>query len=165
MLEWRDEYARKSGVGPDKVAQSRGEQNREEQRESRNGGPPSEGPQEEEAALTPPPDFEVTAEMRQWAADNHPSVNIERETEKFRNRDFKRQPSDWKSEWKNWIIRAVEYQERNSGSSGQSGREEQLLKLAQDLRWDQKDGESREDYLARIVDWNQRRIEGLGRQH
>ncbi len=60
-----------------------------------------------------PEDFAVTGEMRAWAAEKTPRVNVARETEKFIN--YWRAKSgqaatkrDWPATWKNWMFTAAE---------------------------------------------------------
>ena len=64
-----------------------------------------------QAAPTPiPPDFSITDSMRAWALLNHPTIPLERETDKFRSyflatgKVFR----DWSQAWQNWIRRAEE---------------------------------------------------------
>jgi uncharacterized protein YdaU (DUF1376 family) len=53
-----------------------------------------------------PDDFAVSDQDRRWAIDTRPDLNIELETEKFRNYEFKNTRSDWRKTWKNWILNA-----------------------------------------------------------
>lgn len=55
-----------------------------------------------------PESFSITQDLEQWAAENAPSVDIKRETEKFRDYTFKTAHSDWGGAWRNWIRRASE---------------------------------------------------------
>lgn len=73
------------------------------------------------ADLLPPPEqttprparkcpvgFEVTPELRSWAAKGHPGVDLEFETAKFRDHTFATARSDWPATWRNWIRKAAE---------------------------------------------------------
>jgi hypothetical protein len=53
-----------------------------------------------------PEAFTVTDEMRQWAAEKAPRADIERETEKFRDWEFKDAKTDWPKAWRTWMRRA-----------------------------------------------------------
>lgn len=55
-----------------------------------------------------PEDFDVTAEMREWAEREAPHVDVDRETPKLRDHTFKTAISDWPGAWRNWIRRAAE---------------------------------------------------------
>lgn len=77
--------------------------------------------QEESKALAPlpktkprsrraPPEFWPTEPMQAWAKVRAPGIDIDRETEKFRNHEFKDPKSDWNATWKNWILSAYERQ-------------------------------------------------------
>lgn len=62
-----------------------------------------------------PDDFAIDDEMRQWARSKCPGVALERETEKFANywrseTGAKAAKLDWTLTWKNWILRAADYQ-------------------------------------------------------
>ena len=59
-----------------------------------------------------PSDFEVSDEMREWAAERFPSVDVDAETEKFRDHEYARTHSDWNAVWRSWIRKAVELQQR-----------------------------------------------------
>ena len=50
-----------------------------------------------------PAEFEVTAEMREWARIDAPGVDVDRQSAKFRDHTFKTARTDWLATWKNWI--------------------------------------------------------------
>jgi hypothetical protein len=54
-----------------------------------------------------PDDFEVTAEMRAWAQDEAPGVDLATQTSAFRDWEFKDAKTDWVRAWKNWIRKSV----------------------------------------------------------
>lgn len=62
-----------------------------------------------------PDDFKVTDAMREWAAKTSPSIDIDRETESFRDHQFKDAHSDWAAAWRQWMRRAPEFK-RNGGA-------------------------------------------------
>lgn len=55
-----------------------------------------------------PAGFVLTPELRDWAATNHPGVNVDHETEKLRDHTFATARSDWPGTWRNWIRKASE---------------------------------------------------------
>jgi hypothetical protein len=55
-----------------------------------------------------PVEFEVSAEMREWAEATVPRVDIDRETLKLRNFEFKTARKDWPATWQNWLLSADE---------------------------------------------------------
>ena len=159
MVEWRDERTRKSGVLPEQVAQSREEQNRSEQRESREEGALSDCLTAKGARFSPPPNFKITESLQEWSTKNYPSVDIQGETEKFLRHEFPTSHIRWDSAWKNWIQNGHEYQQKRNGSSAKPTRREELLKLGKDLGLKSKSEESEEQFCARVEKANQRRIE------
>lgn len=54
-----------------------------------------------------PPTFEVTPDLRAWAAEKTPAVDWVLETEKFRDHTFATAISDWPGAWRNWLRRAT----------------------------------------------------------
>jgi hypothetical protein len=63
-----------------------------------------------------PTAFEVDDELRQWAVNAHPAVNLQAETAKLRDHTFKSAISDWRGAWRNWIRRADENAPKARGS-------------------------------------------------
>jgi hypothetical protein len=53
-----------------------------------------------------PNDFEVTDDMKAWAAENCPNVDLARQTAAFRDHEFKTAKRDWPAAWRNWMRRA-----------------------------------------------------------
>lgn len=69
----------------------------------------------------PLPDaFVTTPAMSEWALEKAPSVNLDRETERFMNywRGNGQPKADWVATWRNWMLKAQEDLERR----GQTGR-------------------------------------------
>lgn len=64
-----------------------------------------------------PDPFNVTGEMRQWAADRAPAVNLATETEKFVNywRGTGGTKADWVATWRTWMLKAQEDRQRHPG--------------------------------------------------
>ena len=158
MTEWRDEYTRKSGHAPDKVAQSREEQNRLEQRESRNDGALSDCQKAKGARLSPPPDFEITESLQVWATKTYPSVDIQKETDKFVRHEFPTPHTNWDNAWKNWVQNGHEFQQKRSGSSAKPSRKEQLLNVGEELCLERRPNETEDEYLDRVEKVNRQRI-------
>ncbi len=161
LLDWADEYFRKSGHTPDKVAQSRTEKNRTEQRESRQDNALSDCLKAGAQGRRAPPDFEVTKVLQEWAATNYPSVPIEKESAKFKRWEFPTPRNDWDATWKTWIQWAAEYQERKNGAPDQPNDTEELMKLGEFLGLEKRSGESDAQYCDRVDEINQRRINDL----
>lgn len=55
-----------------------------------------------------PADFEVTAELRAWAAEKAPGIDVDRETEALRDWEFRTPRSDWPATWRGWMRKASE---------------------------------------------------------
>lgn len=66
---------------------------------------------ETKRATAVPDDFPITVDLRSWAAEKVPGVNLERETEKFLNhfRSNGKTMKDWTAAWRNWMLRSAEY--------------------------------------------------------
>lgn len=56
-----------------------------------------------------PADFEVTAEMRAWAAAKFPAVDVDAQTEAMRDHEYRTPRSDWPATWRTWIRNAVNF--------------------------------------------------------
>lgn len=162
MVQWRDEYTRKSGHTPDKVAQSREDQTRPDKRESNQDGSLPDGLMAEGAGRSPPPDFEVSKVMQEWAATNYPSVDIDKETAKFVNYEFTTPCSDWNLRWKLWIQRAAEHQDNLNGTSDRSSDLNELSRLAELFGVERRADECETDFLSRVNRLNEQRISNLG---
>jgi hypothetical protein len=65
-----------------------------------------------------PVDFVITEEMRAWARQKCPTVDIDLETEKFRDHEYRDPHSDWPAAWRTWMRNAPEF--KRGGSSGAS---------------------------------------------
>ncbi|WAT31795.1 hypothetical protein [Pseudomonas sp. GXZC] len=73
---------------------------------------------EEDQKLTPlsppkrktrlPDPFHLTGQMRQWAAERVPAVDLSLETERFVNyyRGHGKTMADWPATWRNWVLKA-----------------------------------------------------------
>lgn len=67
-----------------------------------------------------PVDFEVTVGLEEWVRVRAPLVDWQRETEKFRDWEFKTPRSDWPAAWRTWMRREQDEREKN-GNSGLNG--------------------------------------------
>lgn len=78
-----------------------------------------------------PDQFMVSAEMRQWAAERCPAVDLRLTTEKFVNywRAEAKTKADWPATWRNWMLSEQEKAGRQSkgGYSGFSGNRQQQV--------------------------------------
>jgi hypothetical protein len=79
-------------------------------RKSQNPVPAKTAPKTDRGSRIPEP-FLLTLEMREYAAEKRPNVNVTEETEKFTNywraktgKDATK--LDWKATWRNWILNA-----------------------------------------------------------
>jgi hypothetical protein len=54
-----------------------------------------------------PEDFAITDDLRIWAEQKTPGVNIDAETEAFKDYEFKNAHSDWKATWRQWMRTAA----------------------------------------------------------
>ena len=91
-----------------------------------------------------PEDFEVTDQMRAWATEKFPHVDLERQTETFRDHEFGRAKTDWLATWRNWIRRSAEFGPRNGNGSGrpQQQAKPRLNQMLGDNPWDDDDDEA-----------------------
>jgi hypothetical protein len=82
---------------------------------------PPEKPKTKRATRIPD-DFEITDDMRRWAIEQGAgAIQVERETEKFRDywqaaAGSKGVKLDWSATWRNWIRRGIEDGPRGNGS-------------------------------------------------
>lgn len=65
-----------------------------------------------------PEDFTLTPDLRKWAASEAPGVNVDRETEKFKDYEFAKPRTDWLATWRNWIRTAAERAGNGVGPRG-----------------------------------------------
>lgn len=56
-----------------------------------------------------PDSFVITDELKAWALDECPGVDIAKQTAAFRDYTFKTSRSDWPSTWRNWMRKACEF--------------------------------------------------------
>jgi hypothetical protein len=55
-----------------------------------------------------PDDFVVTEELRVWAAQKVPGVDIDAETERMRDWEYKNARTDWNATWREWMRKTFE---------------------------------------------------------
>lgn len=65
-----------------------------------------------------PDDFAITDQMRKWASEKVPDMDIDFETEKFINHwtaesGSKAVKRDWAATWRNWMLNAVKFAQRD----------------------------------------------------
>lgn len=53
-----------------------------------------------------PEEFQVTEDLRTWAAANASGVDIEAQTAAFRDYEFRNGKTDWAATWRNWMRKA-----------------------------------------------------------
>lgn len=65
-----------------------------------------------------PEDFSITAEMRKWASEKVPSVDIDAQTEEFCDywRAHGKKMADWTATWRNWMRRSPQFSKTPSRS-------------------------------------------------
>lgn len=56
-----------------------------------------------------PSNFEITADLRAWAAEKFPAVDIEAQTEAFRDWEYAKPRTDWPAAWRSWIRKAADF--------------------------------------------------------
>lgn len=83
----------------------------EKSREEKNKKPPSEV---KRATRKCPAEFEVTENLRTWAAGECPTVDLTRATAKFRDHTFKTATTDWPGAWRNWVRKDAEFAQARS---------------------------------------------------
>lgn len=117
------------GFQTDSELQSSTEQSSTEQ------NPPTGGSARTRGTRIPDP-FIVTGEMRKWAAERTPNVNVNLSTEKFVNfwraksgRDATKR--DWPATWRNWLL--TDQEKAGAPRSFVERREEQALSLVEQL--------------------------------
>lgn len=71
-----------------------------------------------------PRDFPLTDEMRDWAAERAPGVDVEHEHEKFCAYWWGRgeRRSDWLASWRYWVLRDVGKPQRSPPGGGTARR-------------------------------------------
>lgn len=68
-----------------------------------------------------PADFQITEDLRTWAKAKCPAVDIDAETEKWRDHEYAEPKSDWRAAWRTWMRRAPEFQRSNGGKNEDTG--------------------------------------------
>ncbi len=72
-----------------------------------------------------PDDFEITSQMVDWAANRNLSIDLQRETEKFKDHEYRSAKTDWAACWRNWMLRAQEYHDERKSRAGRSASDSQ----------------------------------------
>lgn len=82
-----------------------------------------------------PSEFTVNDEMRVWASKETPGIDIEAETAKFMDYEFKDAKSDWLAAWRNWMRNAMKWNTgRSNGGSHYETVEEHNRRIAEEVR-------------------------------
>ncbi len=68
----------------------------------------SKSPRKPAGSKRVPADFAVDADMEAWATESAPLIDWRRETEKFRDWEFKTPRTDWAATWRTWMRKAQE---------------------------------------------------------
>lgn len=66
-----------------------------------------------------PTDFEITEDMRTWAALECPTVDVAKATAAFRDYTFKTSRSDWPATWRNWLRKDAEFNAPGAGTQAE----------------------------------------------
>lgn len=83
-----------------------------------NTTPPDGGVVAPRATRKCPESFAITSDLKEWAAEKHPRVDLVNETAKMRDHTFKIAISDWAGAWRNWIRNAETF----AGASSKAGK-------------------------------------------
>lgn len=135
---WRDK--KKQQAQQDETLQKRSsnapEQNRTDTEQNKNPlNPPAAENEKPDADPKPPADpkpkrksrlpepFNLTGDMRKWAAERTPAVNLVNETEKFVNywRGSGGTKADWPATWRTWFLKAQEDANRRLSGPQRTG--------------------------------------------
>jgi uncharacterized protein YdaU (DUF1376 family) len=76
--------------------------------------PSGSGARKSKGSKRVPGDFSVSDDMQEWAQESAPLVDWRRETEKFRDWEFKHPRTDWPATWRTWMRKAQEDAERRA---------------------------------------------------
>lgn len=135
---WRDK--KKQQAQQDETLQKRSgnapEQNRTDTEQNKNPlNPPAAENEKPDADPKPPADpkpkrksrlpepFNLTGDMRKWAAERTPAVNLVNETEKFVNywRGSGGTKADWPATWRTWFLKAQDDANRRMSGPQRTG--------------------------------------------
>lgn len=112
--------------------------------------------------LTLPSDFKMTPELENWAAELGITADLQHETEKFKAHHQSKGTlsQDWDAEWKKWVLRTLDY--NGPASLGQvkssDTSKKDLIGIAKLFGLEQKDDESDKEFMAKVMERNDRRI-------
>lgn len=79
-----------------------------------------------------PADFAITDDLRKWAAEKCPGVDIDAETEKFRDHEYRDPHSDWPAAWRTWMRNVPEFKRGNSAAPQRKTFEERMAALGEE---------------------------------
>lgn len=87
---------------------------------------------------TIPDDFQITEEMRQWATEKVPGLDIDFHTEMFcdywRSRGRDNTKRDWVAAWRNWLRKTYSDQKPRNATPRLSNAQRNLLELQQRMK-------------------------------
>jgi uncharacterized protein YdaU (DUF1376 family) len=66
-----------------------------------------------------PTNFKITDEMRVWAKDKVPGVDIDSETENFMDHQYKDVKTDWIATWRTWMRNSMTFKPSNGNGHNQ----------------------------------------------
>jgi hypothetical protein len=70
---------------------------------------PSDSARKARRSRTCPSSFALTDQLKAWAQEKCPGIDVERETESFRNHEYDKPKSDWDRAWRNWMLNAIKF--------------------------------------------------------
>ncbi|QHF45849.1 hypothetical protein PspS35_19380 [Pseudomonas sp. S35] len=135
---WRDKKKQQAQQGEtlQKRSSNAPEQNRTDTEQNKNPlNPPAAENEKPDADPKPPTDpkpkrksrlpepFNLTGDMRKWAAERTPAVNLVNETEKFVNywRGSGGTKADWPATWRTWFLKAQDDANRRMSGPQRTG--------------------------------------------
>jgi hypothetical protein len=90
----------------------KGREGEMEGREAPSAPPPAKGRRRSRSV---PPDFAVSDQLKRWATETRPDLDIDWEIEKFRDHEFKDPKTDWGAAFRNWVRNARSEKRNNAG--------------------------------------------------
>lgn len=76
-----------------------------------------------------PDAFQASPEMRRWAAKEVPDIDIDRETDSFRDYTFATTCIDWPGRWRNWMRKASSHVGKGSETAYQRSMRERAAEM------------------------------------
>lgn len=63
-----------------------------------------------------PEEFQIDEDLRTWAAENFPDVDVTRETAAFRDHEYRNAKTDWRAAWRTWIRNSASFAKSNGSA-------------------------------------------------